>query len=298
MKYGVRVVWILAIAFAATVLGRVPIVLVPVPAALQSLLGAAVFLLAAALMIDCDVVRENLRTTALQVSGAAVAAWCLLHAFNLYDRSLPFSMYAGIGLGAASEEVVFRGWLPTTLRRWFGNRRRRAEAVAVLVSALSFSLSHLLVQQHYSPARTSRLVLLLFVAAILYSEIVRVAGIGLAVLVHALLNAMAFETGAVAHRPGWYVVAAMLLGAGAIGNATFAPRPTAARTIIAGGSYCAAVAATLAVITGNTEFALLTALIALCWATAAQLVSRAASPPGLPSAPSHAPGTAPPAGRR
>jgi membrane protease YdiL (CAAX protease family) len=293
--------WILVVGFAATMLGRVPIVVLPTPLGFQSLAGAVAFILAAALMLDRDVVTQGLRTTLSQTGAAAIVAGCVMKASGLHDPSLPLAMYAGIGLGAVGEELVFRGWFPTTLRRWFGNGRLRFEVTAVLVPALSFSLSHLLVQQHFSPARTGRVLVLLFVAAILYSELTRVGGLGLAVLVHTLLNVMALQFGIAAHRPAWYLIAASIAAVVVIGVARHVGSHQkwrlsgrAATTL-----YCAALAATLAVLTGNSGHVLLVAATAACWSVAqASLPKPAAWLPGLPPIPSRSPGTAPPPAHR
>lgn len=281
--------WVLLAGFVGALLGRVPIVLLDIPPRFQSAAGAVVFLAVSALMLEREILVDGIRTRALQVLAGTLVAWCLLRALGLYDESLPAALYVGTFIAAASEEVVFRGWLPETLRKRLGDGRQAM--MSAVVPALSFALAHLLVQQRYSFERTGRILVLLFVAAILYSEIVRVAGLGLAVLVHSFLNALALEFGATAHRAPWYLLGSLVLGTVIVSRLQRRAAPLA-------GVYCATLTATLAAITGNLQRAPLLAVIALCWAMARMIPIPAAWRLGLPSFPSPSRGTAPPAGRR
>ena len=264
-----QIALVVLIGFAATVLGRAAIVLTSLPPRFQGAVAATVFLAAAALMIDGVVVRESFPRDALDAAAAAAAFFACVQGLDLHETTLPAAMYAGTFLGAASEEVVFRRWLPASLERFAADGWRQRAAI-VAIPANSFAVSHLLVQQRFSVERTGRVLLLLFVAALLYSEIVRIGGLGPAIVVHALLNATALEVAATARRPELLtlvlLVAATLVVRSMLGRlgepAASGSRGPAAMTA---GLYAAILAATLAAITGNLHRAPLVAGIGAVW---------------------------------
>jgi len=267
-------IWLLVGGLAAVVLGRAVISFDLVPFALQTQVAAIVFVLAAALVVGPKIIREDRREVAFQLSAAAVVMAALASSFDVRQPGLAL-MYSGIFVGAASEELVFRLWLPRAMasRDTVAMRQRW---LALVVPAACFALSHLLVQHRFSPERTGRLLLLLFVAAILYAAVVQLAGVGLAAVIHAILNSVALEIGAKADRPEMPALVLLLSAAAvlALGHGWLSDRLAGRKSLFVSYGVGAAVllAAALAAATGNLARAPMVTALAAGWTLAAMLV--------------------------
>ena len=150
---------------------------------------------------------------------------------KLYSRTILFELAVGLGVlmivvvvafrqavgvpilvfalyvGAAAEELIFRLFLPNQLTRRLRSAQFPmvlARCFAFVLPQLAFASSHALLQEGSVFHITGREFLRLFTAGMLYSEIVVLAGLGVASGIHAalnlhlrLLNSAAYTLGAV-----------------------------------------------------------------------------------------------------
>lgn len=94
-------------------------------------------------------------------------------------------------VGAVAEELIFRVFLPNQLARRLRSAQfpvRLARCFAFILPQLAFASSHALLQDGFVFDMTGREFLRLFTAGLLYSEIVVIAGLGVACGIHAALN--------------------------------------------------------------------------------------------------------------
>jgi hypothetical protein len=147
----------------------------------------------ATLVVLCPVTRSWAvkalfsRSAALQVAiGAVGFAFALLVVMRWPPVRPTESLQ--ILAGAASEELVFRWWLPVALAVLIGRKAQRAEwlVAVVVVAQVAFAFAHFAAEPtgRQPLAESARLA----AAGLLYANVVNAFGVGVAVAIHAALN--------------------------------------------------------------------------------------------------------------